>query len=152
MNANWENCRSMVLSVLRIAAGYMFMLHGSAKLLGLPHVEMFDGLQLFSLYGVAGMLELGGGLLVLLGLFTRPAAFILSGQMAVAYFIGHVSGKGHALIPFMNGGEAAALFSFVFLYLAAANGRWMRCCAKSGRGTELCRNSFQVALTLRQAT
>ena len=125
MNANWENCRSMVLSVLRIAAGYMFMLHGSAKLLGVPHVEMFDGLQLFSLYGVAGMLELGGGLLVLLGLFTRPAAFILSGQMAVAYFIGHVSGKGHALIPFMNGGEAAALFSFVFLYLAAAGGgKW----------------------------
>ena len=101
MNTHWENCRSMVLSVLRIAAGYMFMLHGSAKLLGLPHVEMFDGLQLFSLYGVAGMLELGGGLLVLLGLFTRPAAFILSGQMAVAYFIGHVAGNGHALIPFM---------------------------------------------------
>ena len=125
MNTHWENCRSMVLSVLRIAAGYMFMLHGSAKLLGLPHVEMFDGLQLFSLYGVAGMLELGGGLLVLLGLFTRPAAFILSGQMAVAYFIGHVSGNGHALIPFMNGGEAAALFSFVFLHLAAAGGgKW----------------------------
>ena len=73
-------------------------------------------------YGVTGMLELGGGLLVLLGLFTRPTAFILSGQMAVAYFIGHVAGKGHALIPFMNGGEAAALFSFVFLYLAAAGG------------------------------
>ena len=122
MNANWENCRSMVLSVLRIAAGYMFMLHGSAKLRGFPHVEMFDGWQLFSLYGV---LELGGGLLVLLGLFTRPAAFILSGQMAVAYFIGHVADKGHALIPFMNGGEAAALFSFVFLYLAAAGGgKW----------------------------
>ena len=106
--------REFYITVLRIAAGYMFMLHGSAKLLGLPHVEMFDDLQLFSLYGVAGMLELGGGLLVLLGLFTRLAAFILSGQMAAAYFIGHVAGNGHALIPFMNGGEAAALFRDYF--------------------------------------
>lgn len=122
---NWENCRSSVLSVLRIAAAYMFMLHGSAKLLGLPHVEMFEGLQLFSLYGAAGILELVGGLLLLLGLATRPVAFILSGQMAVAYFIGHVANSGHALVPFMNGGEAAALYSFVFLYLAAAGGgKW----------------------------
>ncbi|MDO5639630.1 MAG: DoxX family protein [Neisseria sp.] len=111
----------MLLSVLRIAAAYMFMLHGSAKLFGMPHAEMFDGLQLFSLYGFAGILEFFGGLLLLLGLFTRPVAFLLSGQMAVAYFMAHAS-EGHALVPFMNGGEAAALFSFIFIYIAAAGG------------------------------
>ena len=110
----------MLLSVLRITAAYMFMLHGSAKLLGLPHVEMFDGLQLFSLYGLAGVLELVGGLLLLLGLFTRPVAFVLSGQMAVAYFIGHAAST--PLFPLLNRGEAAVLFCFVFLYLAAAGG------------------------------
>ena len=110
----------MLLSVLRITAAYMFMLHGSGKLLGLPHVEMFDGLQLFSLYGLAGVLELFGGLLLLLGLFTRPVAFVLSGQMAAAYFMAHV--EPNILLPLLNGGEAAALFCFVFLYIAAAGG------------------------------
>ncbi len=110
-----------VLSVLRIAAAYMFLLHGSAKLFGLPHVAMFDGLQLFSLYGFAGVLELVGGVMLLLGWFTRPVAFVLSGQMAVAYFMAHAS-SGPAWLPLLNGGEAAALFSFVFLYLAAAGG------------------------------
>ena len=111
----------MLLSVLRIAAAYMFMLHGSAKLFGVPHVEMFDGLQLFSLYGFAGILEFFGGLLLLLGLFTRPVAFLLSGQMAVAYFMAHASGDT-VLLPLLNGGEAAALFSFIFIYIAAAGG------------------------------
>lgn len=96
------------------------MLHGTAKLFGLPHVEMFDGLQIFSIYGLAGILETFGGLLLLLGLFTRPVAFVLSGQMAVAYFMAHTS--PNPLVPMLNGGEAAALFSFVFLYLAAAGG------------------------------
>lgn len=121
------------MSVLRIAVAYMFMLHGSIKLPGLPHVEMFEDLQLFSLYGTAGILELVGGLLLLLGLAARPAAFILSGQMAAAYFIGHAANSGHAPVPFMNGGEAAALYSFVFLYPATAggaNGQWMRYCKK----------------------
>lgn len=110
----------VLLSVLRIAAAYMFMLHGTAKLFGLPHMEMFDGLQLASIYGLAGILEAGGGLLLLLGLFTRPVAFILSGQMAVAYFMAHAAEA--PLLPLMNGGEAAALFSFVFIYLASAGG------------------------------
>lgn len=110
----------MLLSILRIAAAYMFMLHGSAKLFALPHIEMFDGLQIFSIYGLAGILEFVGGILLLLGLFTRPVAFILSGQMAVAYFMAHT--KPNALLPLLNGGEAAALFSFIFIYIAAAGG------------------------------
>lgn len=110
----------VLLSVLRISAAYMFMLHGSAKLFAMPHVEMFDNLQILSLYGFAGILEFFGGLLLLLGLFTRPVAFILSGQMAVAYFMAHAAQS--PLFPLLNGGEAAALFSFVFIYIAAAGG------------------------------
>lgn len=113
----------LLLSILRMAAAYMFMLHGTAKLFAVPHITMFDGLQLFSLYGLAGMLEVGGGLLLLLGLFTRPVAFILSGQMAVAYFMAHATKA--PLLPLINGGEAAALFSFVFIYIATAgSGAW----------------------------
>ncbi len=108
------------LAAMRIAAAYMFMLHGTAKLFAMPHIAMFDGLQLFSIYGLAGVLEVVGGLLLLLGLFTRPTAFILSGQMAVAYFMAHAAKA--PLLPLLNGGEAAALFSFVFLYLATAGG------------------------------
>lgn len=113
----------ILLSVLRIVSAYMFMLHGSAKLFGIPHIEMFDGLQLFSIYGLAGILEFFGGLLLLLGLFTRPVAFLLSGMMAVAYFTAHAPQT--PLLPLMNGGEAAALFSFIFIYIAAAGaGAW----------------------------
>ena len=109
------------LALLRIVAGYTFLLHGSAKLLSMPHVAMFDGLQLFSLYGLAGVLELVGGLLLVLGLFTRPVAFVLSGQMAVAYFMAHAS-EGRVLMPLLNGGESAVLVCFVFLYLFVAGG------------------------------
>ena len=87
----------------------------------MPHVEMFDGLQIMSLPGIAGILELVGGILLILGLFTRTTAFILSGEMAVAYFMAHAS-QGHVLIPFMNQGESAVLFCFIFLFLAAAGG------------------------------
>lgn len=112
-----------LLSVLRITAAYMFMLHGTAKLFAVPHVAMFDGLNILSIYGLAGVLETFGGLLLLLGLLTRPVAFVLSGQMAVAYFMAHTS--PNPWVPMLNGGEAAALFCFVFLYLAAAGGgRW----------------------------
>ena len=114
--------QSHALALLRIVAGYTFLLHGSAKLLGLPHVAMFDGLQLFSLMGLAGVLELVGGVLLVLGLCTRPVAFVLSGQMAVAYFMAHGS---QGFWPALNGGEPAILFCFVFLYLAAAGpGAW----------------------------
>ena len=113
-----------MLSVLRIVTGYMFLLHGTAKLFGTPHVAMFDGLQVMSLIGFAGVLELVGGALLLVGLFTRPTAFIVSGEMAAAYFMGHAS-KGAVLMPLMNQGEAAVLYCFIFLYLAFAGaGPW----------------------------
>jgi putative oxidoreductase len=112
------------LSLLRIVSAYLFLLHGSAKLLGMPKIEMFANLQLTSPSGISGIIELVGGALVLIGLFTRPAAFVMSGTMAFAYFIAHASG-GNPLFPLMNGGEAAVLFCFVFLFIAAAGaGPW----------------------------
>ena len=114
-----------VLALLRIVTAYLFLQHGTAKLLGIPAVEMFKaGVPLLSMSGVAGLLELVGGALMLIGLFTRPTAFILSGQMAFAYFIAHAS-RGNALVPMLNGGELAVLYCFVFLYFAVAGaGAW----------------------------
>lgn len=108
-----------LLGLLRIITGFLYLQHGTAKLFGAPHVAMFDGLQVFSLMGVAGILELVGGALLLLGLFTRPVAFILSGQMAAAYFMAHAP---QGFLPILNGGELAVLYSFIFLYFAAAGG------------------------------
>jgi putative oxidoreductase len=102
------------LAALRIVTAYLFIQHGTAKLFGFPHQAMFDGLQLFSLMGLAGVLEVVGGLLVGVGLYTRPAAFVLSGMMAVAYFMAHAP-QGNVIAPMLNGGELAALYSFVFL-------------------------------------
>jgi len=100
----------------------MFLQHGIAKLFGFPPIPYFANLQLFSLLGLAGVLELVGGILLILGLFTRPVAFILSGEMAVAYFMGHAP-KG--FMPLVNQGELAVLFCFIFLYLASAGaGPW----------------------------
>jgi putative oxidoreductase len=106
-----------LLGLLRIVTALLFLQHGTAKLFHLPHVAMFDGLQLLSLMGAAGVIELLGGLLLLIGFQTRLAAFILSGQMAVAYFLAH-AGKG--ALPILNQGELAIVYCFVFLYLAAA--------------------------------
>jgi putative oxidoreductase len=108
-----------ILSLLRIMTGLLFLAHGTAKFFAFPHVAMFDNLEPLSLLGVSGMLELAGGLLIIIGLFTRPVAFILSGHMAVAYFLAHAPQNMH---PILNGGENAILFSFIFLYLAAAGG------------------------------
>src|ERR1700716_1232001 len=107
-----------LLSVLRIITGFLFMVHGMQKWLGFP-VPFPYPITLASLPGIAGMLEIVGGALVLVGLFTRPAAFILSGLMACAYFIAHAP---HGFWPIVNHGELAALYSFVFLYLAAVGG------------------------------
>ena len=106
-----------LLGLLRIILGFLFLQHGTAKLFGVPHVAMFDGLQLFSMMGAAGVIELVGGTLLLLGLFTRPVAFILSGQMAAAYFIAHAPAN---FLPILNGGEMAVMYCFTFLYFAAA--------------------------------
>jgi putative oxidoreductase len=105
-----------LLSVLRIVAAFLFLAHGSQKLFGFPApARAASG----ALVMVAGVLEFFGGLLLLLGLFTRIVAFILSGQMAVAYFMAHAP---QGFWPVLNGGELAALYCFVFLYLAAAGG------------------------------
>ncbi|WP_454915656.1 DoxX family protein [Xanthobacter sediminis] len=118
-DAFFDTWRPRVLSVLRIVAGLMFLAHGTAKLFGFPVVPMFANVQLLSLFGIAGIIELVGGALLALGLFTRPVAFILSGQMAVAYFLVHAP---QTFFPILNGGELAALYSFVFLYFAVAGG------------------------------
>jgi len=97
--------------------GFLYLQHGTAKLFGLPHIAMFDGIKLFSLLGFAGVLELVGGLLILVGLFTRPTAFILSGEMAVAYFMAHAP---NGFLPILNQGELAVVYCFVFLYFAVA--------------------------------
>ena len=108
-----------LLSVLRIVAGFLLMQHGMQKLLGLPAPMPTGTVPLLSLFGFVGVLELGGGLLLLLGLFTRPVAFVLSGLLAAAYFMAHAP---QGFWPLLNQGELAALYSFVFLYLAVAGG------------------------------
>ena len=109
------------LGALRIVAGYLFIAHGTAKLFAAPHIAMFDGLPIWSLAGVAGVLEVIGGAMLIVGLLTRPVAFVLSGLMAAAYFIAHAS-QGNALLPILNGGELAALYSFLFLFISVAGG------------------------------
>ena len=100
----------------------VYFSYGTAKLLGYPKVEMFANLQLVSLWGFAGVLEFVGGFLLIIGLFSRLAAFILSGEMAVAYFTAHAP---HSFHPLLNEGVPAILFCFIFLYLAAAGpGPW----------------------------
>ena len=110
--------------LLRIVAAFLFLEHGTAKLFKVPHVAMFDNMSMMSLMGAAGILEVVGGVLLLIGLFTRPVAFILSGQMAVAYFMAHAV-QGNVLVPMLNQGESAVLFCFIFLFFAAAGaGAW----------------------------
>jgi putative oxidoreductase len=101
-------------ALLRIASGLMFAMHGSQKLLGFPGGK--DPMPLFSLMGLAGVVELVGGLLIAIGLFASIAAFIASGQMLVAYFMAHV--PNHP-VPLLNQGELALLYFFLFLYIAA---------------------------------
>ena len=132
-----ESWAPRALALMRIVAGYLFVQHGSAKLFGFPHVAMFDNLSVMSLLGLAGILELVGGVLVLVGLFVRPAAFVLAGEMAVAYFMAHAS-PGNVLFPTLNEGEAAVLYCFVFLFLAAAGaGIWSIDAARRSRSIAL---------------
>jgi putative oxidoreductase len=109
----------LVQSIMRIVIAFLFLEHGAQKLFGFPVAREGFTLSLFSLVGLAGILEFFGGLLILFGLFTRPVAFILSGEMAVAYFMVHAP-KG--FWPIVNQGELAILYCFVFFYLAFAGG------------------------------
>ena len=113
--AAWE---PRALSVLRIVTGLLFLEHGTGKLLGFPPSD-HAAPTLLSLIGVQGVLELVGGFLILIGFFTRPVAFILAGDMAVAYFMAHAP---KSFFPTINGGQLAILFCFVFLYLVFAGG------------------------------
>ena len=113
--APWQ---PQLLSVLRIMSGLLFLQHGTTKHLGFP-VSGMNEIATFSMGGVAGLIELVGGVLLVLGLFTRPVAFVCSGLMAAAYFIAHAP---QGFYPLLNGGELAALYCFTFLYLAAAGG------------------------------
>lgn len=113
--------RPQMLSVLRIMSALLFMAHGTQKLLGFPPSDK-PGPELLSLSGTAGVFELFGGALLVLGLFTRPVAFVLSGEMAFAYFIAHAP---RSFFPVLNAGDAAILYCFVFLYLVFAGpGPW----------------------------
>jgi len=124
---NIQDCavwNTRVLAILRIVSGYLLLTHGTAKLFHAPQVAAFDNLQLFSLLGLAGIIELVVGVLLIIGLFTRYAAFLGSGFAAAAYFLGHVP-KGNFFLPMLNGGEPAVLFCFIFLYLVFAGpGAW----------------------------
>ena len=111
-------CTPRVLGVMRIITAFLFMQHGGQKLFGFPVAQRYE-FELLSLSGAAGVLEVFGGLLILIGLFTRPTAFLLSGQMAVAYFIAHAP---RGFWPIENGGELAVMYCFVFLYLSVAGG------------------------------
>src|ERR1700716_1480113 len=111
-----------ILSVLRIVLGLILFQYGLAKLFGWPAVHMFENLKWLSLFGIAGMFELVGGVLLVLGLFTRPVAFVLSGEMAAAYFIEHFP---HSFFPVLNRGDLAVSLCFTFFYLAFAGaGSW----------------------------
>lgn len=111
-----------MLSVLRIVSASLLLQHGTAKYLGVPYIGSFQTLQPMSLFGVAGIIELVFGALLLVGLFSRFAAFILSGHLAAVYFVGHAAKN---VFPLLNGGEVAVLFSFVFLYFVFAGpGPW----------------------------
>ncbi len=111
-----------LLSVFRIVLGLLFLAHGLVKLFGFPTGAQPGVVPLLSIFGLAGVFELVGGAAIVLGIFTRPVAFIRSGQMAVAYFMAHAS---QGFYPILNGGELAILYCFAFLYLAAAGaGSW----------------------------
>ena len=132
-----KHLQNPILLLVRVLTGYMFLLHGTAKFFEFP-VSMTEGhgaIPLFSLFGAGGVLEIAGGILLVPGLFTRPAAFLLAGQMAVAYFFIH---GGNVLLPMTNNGEAAALYSLIFLLLFVLGGG---CCSLDvvlGRNKKAC--------------
>jgi putative oxidoreductase len=122
--ARWRSWEPYFLALLRIICAFLFLQYGATKLFAFPAGVMPGGgtAKLASLPGVAGILELVGGALLLVGLFTRAVAFVLSGEMAVAYFMGHAT---RGVWPVLNGGGLAIAFCFVWLYVSAAGaGAW----------------------------
>jgi putative oxidoreductase len=121
--ASLARYQPQALGLLRLVSGYLFIMHGTTKLFHVPYIEMFANVPTGSLFWFAGVIELVVGALLILGLFTRVAAFIGSGEMAFAYFIGHASANSSTvLLPILNGGELAVMWCFVFLYMATAGG------------------------------
>ena len=119
MSARWT---SSLLSLLRVVVGFLFVVHGTQKLFGFPAPAPGGLFDLTTMLGAAGLIEVIGGALIIAGLFTRAAAFVLAGEMAVAYFQMHAP-KG--FWPILNGGELAVLYCFTFLFMVAAGGgRW----------------------------
>jgi putative oxidoreductase len=121
MFSAFEKWSPYMLAVMRIMVALLFMEHGTLKLFGFPP-SPHPGPALFSLLGIQGVIEMIGGLLLVIGVWARPVAFILSGDMAVAYFMAHFP---HSFFPALNGGDAAVLYCLVFLYLCCAGaGPW----------------------------
>jgi putative oxidoreductase len=122
------------LAVLRVVVALCFIAHGTQKLFGFPASQMGSP-DLLSLMGLAGVLEVVGGLAILLGFFTRPVAFVLAGEMAFAFWFMHVPVMGQGnIIPVANGGDAAVLFCFAFLYFVFAGpGAWSVDGARNGK-------------------
>ena len=119
--SRWRSWAPQLLSVLRIVAAFLFIQFGTGKLFAMPGPLLPGGgtVPVASLAWFAGVIESVGGVLLLLGLFTRPVAFIVSGEMAIAYFHGHAP---NGFWPVLNGGHPAVLFCFIWLYLSAAGG------------------------------
>jgi putative oxidoreductase len=120
----WRSWAPQLLSILRIVSAFLFFQFGSGKLFAFPGPLIPGGgtVPIASLAGIAGLLEIVGGSLLLVGLFTRPVAFILAGEMAIAYFHGHAP---NGFWPVLNGGHPAVLFCFIWLYISAAGpGHW----------------------------
>lgn len=133
MSARWQSWSPGLRSVLRIVTAFVFMQYGTAKLFAFPGPLMPGGgtVRVPSLPGIAGILEAAGGLLLLVGLFTRPVAFLLAGEMAVAYFKAHAP---RGFWPILNQGIPAIVFCFLWLYLSAAGpGPWSLDALRRGR-------------------
>ena len=117
LRSEWQ---PRVLSIVRIVAGLLYLQHGLNKLFNFPATATHVPYDVFSVVpGVAGLIEVFGSLLLILGLFTRPVAFIMSGEMAIAYFYAH---QPRNLFPLLNGGDSVILYCFIFLYLFVAGG------------------------------
>jgi len=146
LGTRWHSLSPHLLSVLRIVTAFLFMLFGTAKWFAFPASIMPDGstASLMSLAGAAAVLETVGGLLLLIGLFSRPIAFLVSGEMAFAYFIGHAP---QGFWPVLNQGTPAILFSFIWFYVSAAGpGPWSVDAMRGNRGRIETKESYDTSI------